>query len=74
MSHTQTHLQNLEDILEKENVDFLYCSKSGRNDGLVSNKIPTGIHAVFQENQPHGDRYAFISDWMGKKFNQSAVP
>lgn len=53
-------------------VDALYHIKSGFNDGF-SPGVPYLVHAVF-DNQPHGDRYATISPWMGERFGIPYVP
>ena len=41
-------------------------------DGILLNDTPTLIHAVFCKNEPHGHRYAYISDWLAK--NQGYNP
>src|SRR3989337_229670 len=52
-----------------EDIDVLYHIKSGYKDGF---QAPVGIsyvvHAVF-DNEPHGDRYATISEWSGQRYN-----
>lgn len=55
--------------------DVLYHIKSGHDDGIRPPilEIPYLVHSVF-ENHPHGDRYATISPWMGKRFNLPFVP
>ena len=55
-----------DDYLLKNNFDYLYIIKAGNNDGYVSEKIPTLIHAVFRHNDPHGYKYFYISDWLAK--------
>jgi hypothetical protein len=45
--------------------DAGYFIKSGERDGLV---LPNGrslVHAVFQNYDPHGTRYSYISRWLG---------
>jgi len=57
-----------------EDIDVLYHIKSGYKDGF---QAPVGIsyvvHAVF-DNEPHGDRYATISEWSGQRYNLPFVP
>lgn len=60
------------DILKKEKIDWLYISKAGGNDGFSTSQVPCFIHAVFCSNDPHGDRYVYISDWLAK--NQGYNP
>lgn len=54
-------------------VDALYHIKSGYNDGFFTRGIPYLVHAVF-DNDPHGDKYATISPWMGERFGLPYVP
>ena len=55
--------KNINSICDTENLDAMYYIKSGRNDGKTSNRKNL-IHAVFQEYDPHGDKYAYISEWL----------
>lgn len=55
-------------------VDFLYHIKYGNDDGVRLSGVQYGVHAVFDGSQPHGDRYATISSWMGEKYNIPWVP
>tara|TARA_R110001592_G_scaffold97479_2_gene279213 strand:+ start:6752 stop:7714 length:963 start_codon:yes stop_codon:yes gene_type:complete len=55
---------SVRDLLLKEAIDWVYISKAGNNDGYNINDFPTFIHAVFRHNEPHGDIYAYISDWL----------
>lgn len=55
-----------------KNVEAVYHIKSGYDDGFRPD-VPYFVHAVF-DNQPHGDRYATISPWMGARFNLPYVP
>ena len=38
-----------EGILAEEKADLFFCIKNGFNDGVVSRKVSTGIHAIFRE-------------------------
>lgn len=64
-------VNEIDKIIDK--ADLFYAQKSGRIDGITSNKR-TVIHAVFQDFQPHGHVYAYISKWLGDKFNCPYVP
>jgi hypothetical protein len=55
-----------ENIIKKHNVDFAYFQKMGNRDGYAVNGCSTLVHVVFRYNEPHGDRYRFISDWLAK--------
>lgn len=45
-------------------LDFLQIQKFGSNEGLILGKTRCLIHTVFCVNEPHGYKYAFISDWL----------
>lgn len=44
--------------------DYFYTLKYGNNDGKMSNIAKNCIHAVFPSYEPHGDVYAYISEWL----------
>jgi len=72
--YTYKDFSEVESVLDKENVDVFYAQKSGGNDGIISRGRKTVIHAVFQHHDPHGDVYAYISEWLGNKFKEPFVP
>ena len=47
-----------------------YFIKSGEADGLVIPEIHNFVHAVFQKYEPHGSRYAYISQWLAEEMRQ----
>ena len=59
---------DLKNIIDRENVDFAYFQRGGWNDFLPDN-CKTGVHAVFQHYQPHGDTYAYISEWLSDEMS-----
>lgn len=64
-------MNDLENILEKEDCDMLYVIKYGTNDGIFSKKIKTSIHCVFDMSQKHGDVYAGVSEQIATKYGKS---
>ena len=56
----------LNSVLKKEQVDLAYFIKYGHNDKELPD-LKTAVHAVFQAKEPHGDRYAYISEWLAEK-------
>jgi len=64
----------IEDILRNLQIDVLYAIKSGENDGFLSNYCKTVVHAVFRQFQPHGDVYAYVSEWLSYKMTKGAYP
>jgi len=50
--------------VDEAGLDFMYIIKAGGNEGIMLHKTPCLIHAVFCANDPHGHRYAYVSDWL----------
>lgn len=55
-------------------VDLIYHIKSGDNDSTYTHGLPYVVHAVFHGSEPHGNRYAAISEWMGTRDKIPFVP
>lgn len=55
-------------------VDAMYHVKSGEFDGYVPRGTRYWVHAVFNAAQPHGDRYAAVSRWLGHRDGAPFVP
>lgn len=64
---------DLEGVIDKEKADFAYFIRAGRSEPLPKN-IKTGVHAVFQFNDPHGDKYAYVSKWLSEEMSQGQIP
>jgi len=62
-------VEDLQRIIEKEAVDFSYFLRSG-NIEFLPNNCKTGVHSVFQNYEPHGDKYAYVSEWLAKTMTQ----
>ncbi|NCX82223.1 MAG: hypothetical protein EBX42_11590 [Betaproteobacteria bacterium] len=54
-------------------VDLAYFIRAGHPEPLPTN-TKTGVHCVFQHNKPHGDVYAYISDWLSRKMTNGVSP
>ncbi len=54
---------NLQKVIDKEKLDVCYFIKYGYNDFKLPD-VQTAVHTVFQAKDPHGDRYAYISEWL----------
>jgi len=52
---------DLQSITRMIDPDFVYATKAGHWDGLSFGDVHTAVHAVFDRHEPHGDRYAYIS-------------
>jgi len=61
-------------ILREEGVDFFYCVKNGFHDGVLSRRVPTGVHAIFRESEFHGEVYAYVSPWLAEVMSYGQTP
>lgn len=68
---------DLKKIIDHEKIDFAYFLRAGNIEFLPDN-CKTGVHSVFQNYQPHGDRYAYVSEWladtMAQRNGQASLP
>jgi len=62
----------LERIVSQQKIDFLQMMKSGANDFINPENCKTGTHYIFNGTQPHGTSFAAVSDFLARKFKQTA--
>jgi hypothetical protein len=63
----QLHSWEWDEFLLKESFDAIYLIKFGiKGDGLLTTVIPCYVHTIFRVNEPHGDKYCYVSDWLAK--------
>jgi hypothetical protein len=53
--------------------DAGYFIKAGQRDGLVLPEGRSFVHAVFQNYDPHGTRYSYISRWLAQAVRQQTL-
>jgi glycosyltransferase involved in cell wall biosynthesis len=63
-------VEDIQKIIDIEQIDYAYFLRSGNVDYLPNN-CKTGVHAVFQNYQPHGNQYAYVSEWLADKMAKS---
>ena len=68
LSYNNTGLQ---EIVDSEKPDLSYFIRAGMKEVLPEN-TKTAVHVVFKFNQPHGDRYAYISEWLARTQSETA--
>jgi len=61
------NFQEVEEFVQSKNIDAVYYIKYGFNDGKLLKSCKNLVHTVFQSNDPHGDKYVFIAQWLSKK-------
>lgn len=57
----------LEGIVTSENASIFYAIKSGKKDGVIVTNCKMVVHVVFKHFEPHGDVYAYVSQWLAKE-------
>jgi hypothetical protein len=65
----------LHKITQDIGIDISYFITDGqRNDNLLIPGIKNVIHAVFSFNEPHGDVYAYVSEWLSLFTTNGQLP
>ena len=67
-------ISDLEKIVETEKASLFYAIKAGKNDGIEVSNCKTAIHTVFKYYQPHGDVYAYVSEWLSQEMTGGKAP
>ena len=69
-------IDELESLAKEKHLDLMYFIKSGERDSNILKSVPCAIHAVFPvaPDQFHGDRYAFVSEWLAKEYSNQKLP
>jgi hypothetical protein len=65
---------NVDKICEKNKVDLFYIIKAGENDGKLVTTCKNAVHAVFPVKQPHGEVYAYVSEWLSSVCYNGKIP
>lgn len=55
-------------------LDFGYFIRGGREEDLGLSADRTGVHVVFRHFEPHGDVYAYVSDWLSEWMTGGKAP
>jgi len=64
------NIQSIETIIQENNIDVIFIEKAGSpTDGLVFHSCKTIIHSVFTLEEPHGDAYTSLSEWLNIHHN-----
>ena len=72
-SYTDNNERNK--ILEASQADLFYAIKSGEREyDAPVDIIKTAIHAVFKYNEPYGNVYAYVSEWLSKTMSNGQIP
>ena len=70
--HEYTTEEELNRIAEKYDLVYTQCAGNKAPPYITSTK--SAIHAVFQYNEPYGDKYAYISKWLSNHMSGGSIP
>ncbi|MTI06043.1 hypothetical protein E1180_11015 [Roseibium denhamense] len=65
---------DLRTVSEPYLLDFAYSIREGRKGSFDIAADRTGIHAVFRHFEPHGDVYAYVSQWLANWMSGGRAP
>ncbi|SHL01993.1 glycosyltransferase family protein [Chryseobacterium polytrichastri] len=66
--------KEVDTIIKNNNIDLFYAIKNGFQDGVETKECKTVIHSVFKYLEPHGDVYAYVSEWLSEEMTGSKSP
>ncbi len=67
-------LKERDTFIEKSKSDLFYAIKSGQKEEIPEKIIKTAIHVVFKYNEPYGDIYAYVSEWLSRTMSGGKLP
>jgi hypothetical protein len=68
------NFSEVESIIEEEKINAIYYIKSGLNDDKIVKNAKNLIHVVFKYKEPHGEIYAYISEWLSNEMSNGELP
>lgn len=68
------NVNSISEICKKNDIDVLYMIKAGHDDGILSTSCTNAVHCVFKNNSPHGDIYAYVSEWLAREASNLKYP
>lgn len=64
----------VERLVDYENISHVYYAKAGAFDGKIVRNAENLIHAVFKTYQTHGEKFAFVSEWLSRNCSDNSIP
>jgi len=62
--HLYNNFSDVTSLIDQLKIDAVYYQKAGSFDGKIVPNAKNLVHAVFQMKEPHGEQYAYISEWL----------
>ena len=56
-------------FVQDKNIEYVYYIKFGTIDDKVLPNVKNLIHVVFPVNEPHGEKYVYVSSWLANTVN-----
>ena len=72
--YSYTNVNEIDEIVTKTKSDLFYAIKAGKIDGVEAKNCKTAIHSVFKYYEPHGDIYAYVSEWLSNEMTNGKAP
>lgn len=72
--HAYSDFSEVDQLIRKDNIDLFYAIKNGNIDGIDTKECKSVIHSVFKHFEPHGDVYAYVSEWLSQEMTGSKYP
>ena len=66
--------KEVEVLIKKNNIELFYAIKNGYDDGIRTNECKSVVHSVFKYFEPHGDVYAYVSQWLAEEMTLGKYP
>jgi len=66
--------KEVDTIIKNNNIDLFYAIKNGFYDDIETKECKTAVHSVFKYFEPHGDIYAYVSQWLSEEMTQGKSP
>lgn len=64
----------IDGFIRKGNFDLFYNIKNGNIDGIDTKECRSAVHTVFKYYEPHGDVYAYVSEWLSQVMTGGKAP
>ncbi|WP_294250962.1 hypothetical protein [uncultured Chryseobacterium sp.] len=61
-------------FITQNNIDLFYAIKNGDRDNIDTQECKSAIHSVFTHFEPHGDVYAYVSEWLSREMTGGTAP
>ncbi|REC64145.1 hypothetical protein DRF65_00780 [Chryseobacterium pennae] len=72
--HGYSDFSEVDQLIREQNIDLFYAIKNGNIDGIDTKECKSVIHSVFKHFEPHGNVYAYVSEWLSQEMTGSKYP